>query len=153
MRRLKQLHDLVARAKGALLAALEKQQQVGLADRLHAMRDENDGLAALCACRRWRRQRFVAGAVEVGVWLVEHDERRIAEQRAGEADALALAAGQIGAEGAELGVVALRQGEDQVVRVRLLGGFDDRPRRRRRRGSGQMFWRTVPANSSTLCGR
>src|SRR5262249_5301329 len=71
-----------------------------------------------------------AGAVEVGVWLVEHQQGRAAEQRARQAEALALAAREADAARPEHGVVLLRQLEDHVVNAGKLGRFDDLGRRR-----------------------
>ena len=48
--------------------------------------------------------------------LVEQQQGRVAEQRAGDADPLALPAGEPDALRSELGVVAVREGDDEVVR-------------------------------------
>src|SRR5206468_5499993 len=64
-----------------------------------------------------RLQGRLAVAVEAGVGLVEHDEPRIAEHGAGEADALALPAGEREARGTDRGLVAARQAEDRLVRT------------------------------------
>ena len=52
-------------------------------------------------------QRLVALGVEIGVGLVEHDQERIAIERARQRDALRLPGRQRGALLADLGVVAL----------------------------------------------
>ena len=52
-------------------------------------------------------------SIEVGVRLVKHHQERVAIERAGKADALALTGRQAGAVFAELRVVALRQAQDQ----------------------------------------
>ncbi len=54
-------------------------------------------------------QRHLPGVVEVGVGLIEDDKGRVVVDRPGQADALALAAGELMATGAKPGVVALRQ--------------------------------------------
>ena len=98
-------------------------------------------------------QRMLALVVEVGVRLVEDDKERIAVERAGETDALALSAGERGTALPDLRLVALRQAQDHLVDVgshrrpdHVLPGFGSAMKR-------AMFWATVPANSSTSCGR
>ena len=56
------------------------------------------------------RQRLVAFGVEIGIRLVEHDQERIAIERARERDALALPGRQRAAVFADLGVVAVAAG-------------------------------------------
>ena len=76
--------------------------------------------------------------VDRGQSLVQHQDRRVAQQRAGDGDALALAAGKPGAAFADHGLVAIGQGLDEVVRVGGARGGDQvglavasgRPRRR-----------------------
>ena len=57
--------------------------------------------------------------------LVEQDDRRILDQRAGDGDALALAAGELQPVFADRRIVSARQAEDEIVRMRRLGGGDD----------------------------
>ena len=97
-------------------------------------------------------ERLVAFGVEIGVGLVEHDQERVAVERARKRDALALAGGQHRTLFADRGSVAFRQTDDQVMDAGGLGGGDDRLGARV--GSNRaMFSATVPANSSTSCGR
>ena len=74
-------------------------------------------------------QRFLHGQlafrVERAGRLVEQQDRRIAQQRAGERDALALTAGERHAALAEPGGVALRHGPDEAVGLGRLGGAHD----------------------------
>ena len=104
-------------------------------------------------------QRLLALVVEIGVRLVEHDEERIAVERAGQADALALAAGQAGTALADLRLVAVRQAQDHLVDVGSLGGRDHRLRPSGRHGSGRCsappFRRTArrPAADSRCAAR
>jgi hypothetical protein len=55
--------------------------------------------------------------------LVENQDRRVLEQRAGNRQALALAAREQHAVLADLGVEALRQAVDELARVGGFGGF------------------------------
>ena len=71
-------------------------------------------------------QRLVAFGVEVGVGFVEHDQERIAVERARKRDALRLAGGQRSAAFADLGLVAFGQADDQVVHAGRLGRRDHR---------------------------
>ena len=61
-------------------------------------------------------------AVDRGRGVVEEEDLRIGEQGAGERDPLALAPGEQGALLADDGVVAVRQGADEVVRLGRAGG-------------------------------
>ncbi len=67
-------------------------------------------------------QRLLALRVEIGVRLVEDQHRRVAVERPGQRDPLPLAAREPLAAGADLGVIAARQAEQQVVRAGPLGG-------------------------------
>ena len=69
--------------------------------------------------------RGFAGGVEAAGRLVEDEDRRVAQQRAGDADALALAARQREPLRAEVGVVAQRQRADELVRRRRARGRHD----------------------------
>ena len=63
--------------------------------------------------------------VERGGRFVEQDDRRILEERARDRDALALAAGKLHAALAARAVVGALEAEDELVRMRGLGGGDD----------------------------
>ena len=82
----------------------------------------------LFAVNRAREQRGFAVRVQTGVRLVEHDHARPAVQRARQPDPLALAAGEMAAGVADLGVVALRQGQDHLVHAGGLRRGDHRVR-------------------------
>ena len=98
------------------------------------------------------RQRFVALHVEVRIRLVEHDQERFAIERPGERDSLALPGGERRPAFADLRLVPVAaDGGSSRARRRLC-------RRNDRLGSlfaskREMFCATVPANSSTSCGR
>src|SRR5882757_9952124 len=66
--------------------------------------------------------------------LVEDQDARVGDERAGNRDALALAAGQGGAALADDGVVALGELEDEIVRSRKARRRDDALHRHRRIG-------------------
>jgi hypothetical protein len=57
--------------------------------------------------------------------FIENEHARLADERASDGNALALAAGQAGAALADDGVIGLRQLEDELVRSRKLRGVDD----------------------------
>ena len=69
----------------------------------------------LLGARKRVGQRLLAGGVEIGVGLVEHDQRRVAEEGARQRDALLLAARQRRAVALQHGLVAARQLADHVV--------------------------------------
>ena len=58
------------------------------------MRHHDDDAAALAHAEDCLRERLVAVGVEIGIGLVEHDQERVAVERARERDALALAGGE-----------------------------------------------------------
>ena len=89
-------------AEGGDAAVDHGERHVDAFERARPVRDD-DGDAAAPAHRQDRLgQRRVALGVEVGVGLVEDDEERVAIERAGERDALALAGGERGAALADL---------------------------------------------------
>ena len=69
-------------------------------------------------------ERLLAFGVEIGIGLVEHDQERLAVERAGERDPLLLAGRQRRPALAELGLVAGGQVDDQVVHAGGLGRGD-----------------------------
>ena len=117
-----------ALAKGGLRlddpSVIEFDDLVGGAGEPRRVGDEDARAAAHQAVQALQHLVLAVG-VERGGGLVEDDDRRVAQQRAGDADALALAAGQAGALGAELGVVAVGQALDELVGGGGLGGVDD----------------------------
>ena len=90
------------------------------------MGDENDRGAPTFGLRDRLDQALLAVGVEAGVGLVENEEPRLTVQRARQAEALTLAAGQEGAAVADLGLVAVRQAQNDVVHARRHRGLDDR---------------------------
>ena len=101
---------------------------------------DDDGDAAAPADRQDRLgQRRVALGVEVGVGLVEDDEERVAIERAGQRDALALAGGERGAALADLRRVAVGEVKDEVMDARRLRRLDDLLRLRVRVETGDVL--------------
>ena len=89
------------------LAAVDDQDAVGADDGGEPMRDHQRRAALHQFGERRLHQRLVAGVERRGR-LVEQQHRRVLEDRAGDGEALALAARQRHAALAEHGVVALR---------------------------------------------
>ena len=77
-------------------AAVHHHDAVGVADRRQAVGDDQGGAPRGEAVERLLDQRLGAG-VEGGGGLVQEQHRRVAEHGAGDGDALALAAGEVGA--------------------------------------------------------
>ena len=110
-------------------AAVEHHQPVHPRDGGEPVRDGDHGLAGHQRVEA-RLDRGLDLAVERGGGLVEHQDRRVLQDHAGDGDALALAAGQLDAALADMGVVAapaapVLQLEDEVVGLRLLRRGDD----------------------------
>ena len=82
---------------------------------------------------QWRRRYLdeevippgIAARVEARVGFVEHDDRRIAVNRASQGDALALPTGEETPAYTDRRIVALREMQDQVVDAGHLRGGDD----------------------------
>ena len=89
-------------------AAVEHQDAVAIDDAGEAMRQDQRGASVHQPVERLLDHRLVLG-VDRGQRLVQHQDRRVAQQRAGDGDALALAAGELDALLADDGLVALRQ--------------------------------------------
>jgi hypothetical protein len=70
-------------------------------------------------------ERDLPGLVEMRVRLVEHDQARLAVERASQCNALALPAREHCAAVADLRLVAVGQLQDHFVRVRETRGTDD----------------------------
>jgi hypothetical protein len=108
-------HDLVAAAEGLNGAIGHHQQLVRLGDEPAFVRHHHDGRAGrLEACDRLG-QRLIAGRVEVGVGLIENDDRRITVERPRERNALAHAPRQRLAGRPHRRLVATREPQDGVV--------------------------------------
>ena len=89
-------------------SVVEDRDPVGVADGEQVVRD--DDRRALAHQLAQRLEQALAGlGVEAGRGLVEDQHRRVGEQRAGDRDPLALAAGEVAAALADVGVVAVRR--------------------------------------------
>ena len=70
------------------------------------------------ACLHSAMKDFSPFGIEHRGGFVQHQDRRVLQQGAGQRDALALAAGEPDALVADHGVIALRQAADEIVRLR-----------------------------------
>ena len=99
-------------------AVFDHENPVRANNRLQAVRDDDRGAAGLESL-----QRLLHLALGFGVQrrrrLVEQQDRRVLENRARDGDALALAAGELRALFADVGVVAVGELQDEVVSMRL----------------------------------
>ena len=101
-------------------SAFDHENHVRVADRAQMVRDDDRGAAGHEVLERLD-DRLFGRRVERGRRLVENQNRRVADDGAGDGDALALAAGEGHAAVADHGRVALRHRHDEVVRVGELG--------------------------------
>ena len=104
---------------------LEHDDPVGAARELERVRDE-DRRAALHQPLEPLEELRLGLRVERRRRLVQQQDRRVAEQRPGDPDPLALAAGETDALGPELRLVAVRQRDDELVSRRRPGRLVDR---------------------------
>ena len=105
-------------------AACEDENAIAADDARQSMREDEGGAAHHQAIERVLDHRFVFG-IDRGQRLVEHQNRRVAKERPGDGDALALPAGELDAALAHHRPVALRQLADERVRVgRPRGGLE-----------------------------
>jgi hypothetical protein len=103
---------------------LQADQPIRVGGNLFIMRDDQHGLAALFAQRPQPAHHKLPGfAVERAGRLIAHDDRRIAEQSAGNRDALLLSAGEL--RRAMSGAVAHAESTQQPARPRF--AFFPRP--------------------------
>ena len=93
------------------------------------MRDD-DGRSAGAQTPQRGEYDLLGDGVERRGRLVEDENRRILQNRARDAEALALAARQPAAGLGDFGVISFRQSRDELVRVRRARGFLDLLRRR-----------------------
>ncbi len=105
-------------------AALDHQDAVGMRDGVQPVRD-GDGGAALAEMRHGVLNQPLGFGIERRGRLVEQDDLRVLDQRAGDGDALALAAGKLRAALADRRVVARREARDEFMGMRGLGRGDD----------------------------
>ena len=131
-------------------AGLHHQDAVAGEHGRQPMRDHQRGAPAHQALERVLDQGLALG-VERGGRLVEQQQRRVAQDRARDGDALALAAGQRDPALADRGVEAAAAAADELEARRELGGALDlgvarigRPKR--------MFSRTLAAKMTASCG-
>src|SRR5574343_372058 len=117
-------HQLVVVADLDDLSAIHDDQPVGLAQRGEAVGD-GDRRAALDEVVERLLDLFFGLGVDRRGRFVEYQDARIDEQRAGDRDALALAAGQALAAFADQRVVAVRQAQDELVGVGGAGSGDN----------------------------
>src|SRR5471032_2345291 len=131
-------HQIVVRAFLDDHAAVEHHQAVGALQRRQAVRDGDGGAAVHQVVERLLDFLFRL-RVDRGGGLVEDQDARIDQQRAGDRDALALAAGQALSALTDHRVVGLRQAQDEFVRVRGARGGDDLFARRFRFAVGDVL--------------
>ncbi|TKW51306.1 hypothetical protein CTA1_2384 [Colletotrichum tanaceti] len=114
---------MVARVVAPLddLAVGHDEDDVGVLDGGEAVGDHDHGAAALCGVEDGL-DAALGLAVEGAGGLVEQQQRGPADEGAGDGDALLLAAREGDAGVADLGVVALGQGGDEVVDAGVAGG-------------------------------
>src|SRR5471032_3298829 len=105
-------------------ALLHDEDGVGVDQRREPVRDHDDG-AADGDARQVLDEDGLALGVERAGRLVEDQNARLAQQRAGDRQTLLLAAGQVGRVLFEHGVVAHRQALDEFVGAGRRGGFED----------------------------
>jgi hypothetical protein len=98
-------------------AGLQYQHLVHVLHQCAAVRDGDDRYLPF-QCFQRLAQRQLAGAVEVRIRLVQHQQPGIAIQRPGQCNALALAGRQHHARGIDDRIVAIRQRQDQFMHAR-----------------------------------
>ena len=92
------------------------------------MRNDDGGLALHQAVQRFHDGLF-RSSIQTGGWLVQNQDWSVVENRAGDGNALALAAGKRDAALADHRVVALRHLLDELVGIGQFRGANDFPAR------------------------
>src|SRR6056297_3780405 len=106
-------------------AVHQHQRLVGHGEKIGLVGHQHDGLAHGFQFLDAGYERFLAHAVQVGVGLIQHHEAGIAIDRPSETDALPLPAGEEHAAIPDIGLVAVAQLLDHVMRAGQGGGGDD----------------------------
>src|SRR5688500_3360786 len=128
--------DLIALSEGLHRPILDDHDLVHAPQERGTLRDRHDGDPFFLGTLKCPRERAFPRNVEVRVRLVEHDELGIAEEGAGQTEALLLAARQGTAVDGDLRLVTLRELRDHLVNVGHLRGIEDRLIRRVRPHAG-----------------
>ena len=114
-------HQLGMGAPLNRLAVFEHHHLVSVFGVGHAMGDHNNRLAAgLCQFANCIQDQLFGFHVNAAGRLIEHKYRRIMQERAGDGDALALAAGQVGGIGLNRHVQSVRLCVHEGGNARLL---------------------------------
>ena len=117
-------------ARAAMLddaAVHDADDAIAIAHRQQPMGDDDDG-AACDDLAHVVLDDALAVVVERAGRLIEDQDARVGRERPRDRDALALAAGQVGAALLDHGVVALRQPRDELMRAGELGDSGSRAR-------------------------
>ena len=132
-------------------AVLEHDDLAGALDRREAVGDDDRGAAGQQA-----PQAVLDPALGVDVdvrgRLVEDQDPRVGDQRAGERDELALAGRELHAALADRRVVAVLEARDELVGADGVGGRRGPPRRVASGRPNAMFSPIVPLNRNASCG-
>jgi hypothetical protein len=96
------------RTEGLHLSGLHEEREIAFVERFRTECHDDRDPAALAHARDRVGERDFALAVEIGIGLIEHDQKRILVKRTRKRDALTLTRGKRGAQFADFGVVALR---------------------------------------------
>ncbi len=116
--------ELLVRALGDQASVIEDRDLVGKLEGGPAVRDQQRGSSGHHLAQG-RVDLGLDACVDRGRGVVEHQDRRVGDERPGQRDALALAAGQGKSLLADDGVVAVRQFEDEFLGLGGTGRGDD----------------------------
>src|ERR1051326_322427 len=119
--------DLILRPEGLRPPLVHHQEMIDRRERARPVRDYDNDAASAAHPENRLGERFLAGGVQIGARLIEHDQEWIAVERPRPRHALALAGRKRGALLADRGVVTVRQIEDELVHAGGLRRRDDRP--------------------------
>src|SRR5216683_2566455 len=108
-------HYIVARAEHRHRAAIEAEDLVDGVEANVAVRNDHHGPPVFLQLFEAVGECDIAIHVEVGAWLVEHDEARTAIERPRKCDPLTMSAGKVDSPFADLRLIAARQGKYDLV--------------------------------------
>src|SRR5262249_49163347 len=104
--------QFVARTSPTNAPLMHEDNLVDQRQKIRSVIDDYDGHTSFPEHLDRISQSAIAIAVQIGVWFIENDEDGPAEKRAGQSDALSLAAGKPGTVVSNDGVVPLREALD-----------------------------------------
>src|SRR5258707_9237277 len=119
------LEDMVSGSESDHSSGVDDQCHVQCREDICPVRYHDRNFPGGPQCEDGAGQCLLAIDIEIGVRLVQYDQKGVAEHCAREANPLPLAGGQRGAAFTDLSLVSVREAQNHLMSTRDMGGFDD----------------------------